>query len=191
MVAGAFFFCRLSWQSAAWMPHLTVMGITGQTRCASDTSAENTMRTPFAIAVLTLLAPATFAADDVYRWKDAGGIWHYSDQPRPGAEKVRGNAPPSTAAAAPAPAAPVPAPAAVTSDPLPVSKEVAQEVRQEAATAKAKNCERATAYYKGLVESPRIRRPPDANGVVTFLTAEEIDKARLDARAAKDIACGP
>jgi hypothetical protein len=147
------------------------------------------MRMPFAIAVLTLLAPATFAADEVYRWKDASGIWHYSDQPRAGAEKVRGNAPPSTTVAAPAPAAPAPAP--VTSDPLPVSKEVAQEVRQEAATAKAKNCEKATVYYKGLVESSRIRRPPDANGVVTFLTAEEIDKARLDARAAKDIACGP
>jgi hypothetical protein len=148
------------------------------------------MRMPFAIAVLTLLSSAAFAADEVYRWKDASGTWHYSDQPRPGAEKVRGNAPPSTAAAAPAPAA-SPPPAAVTSDPLPVSKEVAQEVRQEAASAKARNCEKATAYYKGLVESSRIRRPPDANGTVTFLTPEEIDKARLDARAAKDIACGP
>jgi hypothetical protein len=149
------------------------------------------MRKPFAIAVLTLLAPAAFAAGEVYRWKDAGGLWHYSDQPRPGAEVVRGNLPPSPAAAAPAPAVPTPAPAPVTSDPLPVSKEVAQEVRQEAATAKAKNCEKATAYYKGLVESSRIRRPPDADGNVTFLTAEEMDKARLDARAAKDIACGP
>jgi hypothetical protein len=172
------------------MTHLTVMGITGQTRCDSDTSVENTMRMPFAIAFLTLLASATFAADEVYRWKDAGGIWHYSDQPRPGAEKVRGNLAPSTASTAPAAPAPAAAPPPATfSDPLPVSKEVAQQVRQESADAKAEQCKTNTATYNKLVQAPRIYKT-DANGNRVYMTEAEMDAARLQARAAKDLTCG-
>jgi hypothetical protein len=168
------------------------MSITGQTRCDSDTSVENTMRKPFAIAVLTLLASTAFAAGEVYRWKDAGGVWHYSDQPHPGAEVVRGQAASSAPAAAPA-ATPAPAAAAAaptTNEPLPVSKEVAQEVRQEAATAKAKLCEKAKVDYKNLVENPRVRTV-DEKGNTTVLDAAAMDKARLNARAVRDLACGP
>jgi hypothetical protein len=143
------------------------------------------MRKPFLIAVMTLLGSTAFAAGEVYRWKDAGGIWHFSDQPHPGAELVRGNSAPSTATAAAA----QPAPAPVTNDPLPVSKEVAQQVRQDAATAKAKNCEKLTADYNEKLQALRIKRT-DAKGNVTFLSPEEIDAARIQARAAKDLACG-
>ena len=39
------------------------------------------------IALCALAAPATFATT-VYRWTDAAGVVHFSDQPEPGAEKV-------------------------------------------------------------------------------------------------------
>ena len=29
------------------------------------------------------------AEGEVYRWKDVNGVWHYSDQPQPGAELVK------------------------------------------------------------------------------------------------------
>jgi len=164
------------------------MGITGQTGCDSDTSVENTMRKPFAIAALTLLASTAFAAGEVYRWKDAGGIWHYSDQPHPGAELMRGQAAPSTAPATPAPVAAQPA--ATTSEPLPVSKEVAQEVRDEYASSKAKKCEKAKVQYKNVMEAARMKSKDDKGNDV-FLDAAAMDKARLDARAAKDLLCGP
>ena len=48
------------------------------------------MRKPLVIAVLTLLGSTAFAAGEVYRWKDANGVWNYSDQPHPGAELIRG-----------------------------------------------------------------------------------------------------
>jgi hypothetical protein len=150
------------------------------------------MRKPLAIAVLTLLGTTAFAAGEVYRWKDAAGVWHYSDQWAPGAELVRKNA--TTAAPAPAaqtPAAsPAPAPAATTSEPLPVSKEVAAEVRQEAATAKAKRCEQAKTDYEQMIKAPRIKTK-DAKGNEVFLDAAGVDKARLDARALRDLYCAP
>lgn len=38
--------------------------------------------------LLLALAPALAAATTVYRWVDAQGVVHYSDQPHPGAKKV-------------------------------------------------------------------------------------------------------
>jgi hypothetical protein len=42
-----------------------------------------------ALILLTALLAATAGATDVYRWVDADGQAHYSDQWRPGAEKIR------------------------------------------------------------------------------------------------------
>jgi Domain of unknown function (DUF4124) len=39
------------------------------------------------IALCAVTTPATFATT-VYRWTDANGVVHFSDQPAPGAEKV-------------------------------------------------------------------------------------------------------
>jgi hypothetical protein len=148
------------------------------------------MRKPLAIAVLTLLGSNAFAAGEVYRWKDASGTWNYSDQPHPGAERIRGVPAASNAAAAPAAAPAAPAAPAPANNPLPVSKEVAQQVRQDAATAKAKNCEKLTADYTEKLQALRMTRK-DEKGNVSFLTAEEMDAVRLQVRAAKDLACGP
>jgi hypothetical protein len=46
------------------------------------------MRTPLlALSLAFLIGPA--AGADVYRWVDADGTVHYTDQPRPGAERIR------------------------------------------------------------------------------------------------------
>jgi len=151
------------------------------------------MRKFLAIAVASLLASTAFAAGEVYRWKDANGLWHFSDQPQPGAELVRAaRRPGASGDARPAPPLAVPAPAApsATSDVLPVSSEVAQQVRKEAADAKTQQCEKAKAAYDKSVQARRIYKTDDKGNRV-FLNNAEIDAARLEARSNRDLACGP
>jgi hypothetical protein len=148
------------------------------------------MRKITLIAAL-LIAPLAMAADEIYRWKDANGVWHYSDQPQPGAELIRSNKRGNSAPATPPPPPPAPA-ATVSSDnsPPPVSREVAQQVRQEAATAKADQCKRQQEAYQRAVQARRIVKV-DEKGNKTFLNDSEIDAARLEARANRDLACNP
>jgi hypothetical protein len=116
------------------------------------------MNKAFSLAVAALLASTVFAGGEVYRWKDGNGTWHYSDQPQPGAELVRTvRRPPganSSSASAPR------ATAANSSPPrsFPVSSEVAQSVRQEAATAKVDQCKKAEDAYQKSVRARRQSR---------------------------------
>jgi hypothetical protein len=150
------------------------------------------MRKLICLATACLIAtiPAAFAAGEIYRWKDSNGVWHYADQPQPGAELVSGSRKPPT------PATPPPAPTVLPSatnpaaPPLPVSNEVAQQVRSEAATAKAEQCKKAEDSYNRSVQARRMFRT-DEQGNRTFLSEAELDAARLQARAARDLACGP
>lgn len=140
---------------------------------------------PIAALLITQLA---MAADDyIYRWKDTNGVSHYSDQPQPGAERIKANqrssasAPKSSTYTSPSPSE--------TSN-APVSREVAQQVRQEAATAKAEQCKKAEEAYQKAITARRIYKA-DEKGNRTFLSSEEVDNARLEARASRDLACSP
>lgn len=152
------------------------------------------MRKILCLTAALLVAGTAMAAGEVWRWKDANGTWHYSDQPQPGAELVRrssGRPATETApAAAPAPT-PQPAPSNATSTAQsPVSPEVAAQVRQEAATAKADQCKKAEETYQQVIKA-RVVTKTDAAGNKTSLSNEEIDAARLQARSVRDTACGP
>lgn len=145
--------------------------------------------TTFTAAIL--LTASAFGAGEIYRWKGADGTWHYSDQPRAGAELVRGPQMSRPAEAAPAaPQSPQPAqPMATTEEPLPVSEEVAAEVRSQAETARAEQCKRAEAAYQDALKARRIFRT-DAQGNRVYMSEPEMDAARLQARANRDLACG-
>jgi hypothetical protein len=62
----------------------------------------------------TSVAQSTPKGREVYEWKDANGVTHYSDAPAPGARKIViiGSTP--TTAAQPSPASPAASPAAAT-----------------------------------------------------------------------------
>jgi hypothetical protein len=49
------------------------------------------------IALLLCLAASTAAATSIYRWVDPNGVVHYSDQSRPGAERIELDVPPGMA----------------------------------------------------------------------------------------------
>jgi hypothetical protein len=136
-----------------------------------------------------LVAPAVMAEGEVYRWKDANGVWHYSDQPQPGAELVKKLSTRSSSSNSPITAPPAPASAPDNGIP-PLSREVTQQVRQEAAKAKAEQCKKATADYESTINARRLYKEDD-KGNRTYLSDEEIDAARLQARSTRDIACGP
>jgi len=135
-----------------------------------------------------LVAPAVMAEGEVYRWKDANGLWHYSDQPQPGAELVKKAGNRSSSSNSPSPSN-SPAPAAPTDNGVPpLSREVTQQVRQEAATAKNEQCKKATEAYQSAITARRLYKEDD-KGNRTFLTGEQMDEARLKARSTRDIAC--
>ena len=136
-----------------------------------------------------LVAPAVMAEGEVYRWKDANGVWHYSDQPQPGAELVKKLG--TRSSSSNSPSTPPPAPVAAPDNGIPpLSREVTQQVRQEAAKAKAEQCKKATEAYESAITARRLYKEDD-KGNRTYLTDEQIDAARLEARSTRDIACGP
>jgi predicted lipid-binding transport protein (Tim44 family) len=148
------------------------------------------MRTLASIAVLTLFATTAFAAGEIYRWRDANGTWMYSDQPHPGAELVRRAQPPANSNTAAA-ASPRAATATVSAPNAPaVSGEIAQQVRNEAATAKVEQCKKAEEAYQKAIQARRMYKDDD-KGNRTFLNDSELDAARLEARSNRDLACGP
>ncbi len=149
------------------------------------------MRKIITFTVATLLMSSAFAAGEIYRWKGPDGTWHYSDQPRPGAEQVRGSqlARPNPPAAQPGQATNAQPPVQPADDALPVSPEVAAEVRAEAAAIKAEQCKRAEAQYQDAIQARRIYRT-DEQGNRIYMSEAEADQARIQARANRDLACG-
>jgi hypothetical protein len=150
-----------------------------------------------AAGLLAVCIVATGAGQgDIYRWKDANGNWHYSDQPQPGAELVRGTRkpPPSApAATAPGPAATAGAntvPAAAATAPGAADPKTAEKVQQDVAAAQDENCKKADEAYNKAVQARRMYKI-DAQGVKTFLTSEELDATRLNARTQRDAVCKP
>lgn len=138
-----------------------------------------------------LITPAVMAEGEVYRWKDGNGVWHYSDQPQPGAELVKTRGTRSGSSSNSSTPAYTPAPAATPDDGIPpLSREATQQVRLEAAKAKDEQCKKATEAYQSTITARRLYREDD-KGNRTFLTSEEVDAARLKARSTRDIACGP
>ena len=147
------------------------------------------MRKIVPIAFL-LSSPLAMTAGDVYRWKDANGVPHYSDQPYPGAELIRSTRRTGNSST-PTPSLPAPAATTSSDNTAPqVTREVAQQVRQEAASAKSEQCKKQQEAYQRAVQARRIVKV-DEKGNKTFLNDSEIDAARLEARANRDLACNP
>jgi len=145
---------------------------------------------PIALPLVALiLAPLAMADSEIYRWKDANGVPHYSDQPQPGAELIKSDKRPANPVPTPAPA-PVSSTLSTDSSAPPLSREVTQQVRQEAATAKAEQCKKQEEAYQRAIQARRIFKT-DEKGNKVFLNDSEIDAARLEARANRDRACDP
>jgi Domain of unknown function (DUF4124) len=153
------------------------------------------MRLTPALAVICLVPLLAHATGEVYRWKDTNGLWHYSDQPQPGAELVKAARKPvpgtasTTAPASASAATSTTTPTAGAPGLPPISDEVAQQVRSDVAAAKSEQCKKAIEQYDKTIQARRMYRVDDKGNQV-FLDSAEIDQARLNARSARDQACG-
>jgi hypothetical protein len=140
-------------------------------------------------ACAVLLALSAQAAD-VWRYKDANGIWQFTDRPVPGAEKVtslpraaaRHDA--ATATTEPSPAI---AAAAAAKDSA-AAKKSAQQVKADVSAVRADHCKKATENYEQSVASARIYKP-DAQGNPQYLDADQIDAYRIAARTEMQQLC--
>jgi Domain of unknown function (DUF4124) len=132
-----------------------------------------------------LIAWSGMASAVVYKWVDAQGKVQYGDRPPDGVhaevvELLVSHA--ASARATPTPAARGPAvPAAKQADD---KKAVAQDV----AETKDKQCTEAQDRYKKLIEGRRLYKTgPD--GERQFMSSEEIDTERLNAKQDVDTIC--
>jgi hypothetical protein len=133
-----------------------------------------------------LMAWSTLASAVVYKWVDAQGKTQYGDRPPDGvhAEVVEGlgrDSRPavSAPAAAKAPTAPT-APVAAS--------DVKKAVQNDVSTAREKQCTDAQERYKKLIEGRHIYKTGD-NGERVYLSTQEIDEERVNAKKDIDDVC--
>ena len=135
-----------------------------------------------------LIAWSGMASAVVYKWVDAQGKLQYGDRPPDGvhAEVVEGLGTHLARPAAAAPAAPVPAAGSPQAAALKASEK--QAVSDDVAQTRAKQCADAQDRYKHLIEGRKLYKTgPD--GERQYLSSEEIDSERLNAKADVDNTC--
>lgn len=144
-----------------------------------------------------LIAWSGLASAVVYKWVDAQGKIQYGDRPPDGvhAEVVEllGNHIPRTVAATPVPS-PSPKPAAAR-PPLAAASSAAadqtkKEVDSDVAAVREKQCADAKARYQQDIDHWKLYRTGD-NGERIYLTSEEIDAERVNAKREVDALCAP
>jgi hypothetical protein len=139
------------------------------------------------ITALMLAGALTVAHADVYRWVDAQGIPHYSDEWVPGSVVIK-----TTSHARPD-SSPAPSPS-LSSQSGRIHEQLSEEdnnraVQQDLAKAKAIQCEAAKTRYTKAIEARRIYKE-EANGDHSYLSDQDADAYRQQARQAVQDACG-
>lgn len=140
-----------------------------------------------------LLAWSGIASAVVYKWVDARGNVQYGDEPPDGvhAEIVRllGTHEPTASQEAEAPAAQA---GPSLADQVLAEEKAQQEksgVEQDVAAARKKQCEAAKARYTQLIDGRHMYKL-GPKGEREYLTSEEIDAERLNAKRDVDSLCG-
>ena len=142
-------------------------------------------------AALLSFSGLSYAA--VYKWVDAQGKTQYGDRPPDGvkAELVEGlgnRTPSSFNAHQSAPTRTTGTSTTLGAEQTPAKPDTKKTVEQDVAAARAKQCADAQERYRKLIEGRRIYRP-GKDGEREYLSSEEIDSARLNAKSDIDAIC--
>jgi hypothetical protein len=139
------------------------------------------------ITALILAGALGVAQADVYRWVDAQGVPHYSDEWVPGSVVVKtsSRARPESASG---PSSSTSAESSRIHEQL-TEEDNSRAVQQDVAKAKAIQCESAKARYTKSVSARRIYKE-EPNGDHTYLSDEDAEAYRQQARQAVQDACG-
>lgn len=138
-------------------------------------------------------APASEA--NVYKWKDPSGVIHYTDKPPPSdgvlisieqtinAKRNEPRATESTQAPAPSRSAGIPSMSAGD------QARLRNAVQNDVANAQTDACKQAKERYQTYVQSRRLfKEGPNKERV--YLSDQELEEARLNAKRESDEACG-
>jgi len=135
-------------------------------------------------------------AGDVYKYVDEKGTTLYTDKPIPGAVLVSAGSqrPPEVASRTYA------ATQAATNSQLATSNQriadsqnnarVSSTVAKDLEDQRKENCKKARDQYQLSISRTRLYRP-GADGQPQYLSAEEVDKARIEAVKQVEAICGP
>ncbi len=154
------------------------------------------MLRPLAITTLVIAGICGVAHADVYRWVDDKGEPHYTDRWVPGAELIKSNKPRPLGESSAAPAAsPSPVKAAAGGSQSAASRlqqqADEQAVKQDVAKVKDSQCKDAKDRYQKAIEARRIYKPAKPGDTDrAFMSDEETDAYRLQARKDVTLACG-
>ncbi|MGB6452120.1 MAG: DUF4124 domain-containing protein [Steroidobacteraceae bacterium] len=135
--------------------------------------------------VLAMGLAAGVRADDIWKWVDPQGTVHYSDRPVPGAVLVKGHDRASDNSASEPP--PEQSSQQIT-DQL-NKEEAARAVQKDESDARAKQCKQATDNYNKLIQARRIYNT-DSSGGRQYLSDDQADQERVQARVDMETACG-
>ncbi len=149
-----------------------------------------------ALGALLLATPAAWAAGEMYRWVDADGQVHYSDQPPPaGAKDIKAirstGVDPLQSSDSDESAEPsyVEQNAAFEERQAKKAEERAEAEKEKQAEAeRKKNCELAKGNYNTVTTGGRVMRV-NAQGEREYLTDEEIQKETIEARKTMEEWC--
>jgi hypothetical protein len=139
-----------------------------------------------------LLAWSAMASAVVYKWTDAQGKVQYGDRPPDGvhAEVVEGLGGAHTAAppARPSSSSPANGNNPTANNATPKDDATKQAVDADVAATREKQCADAQANYKKLIEGRRIYKT-GADGERQYLTSDQIDSERINAKREIDATC--
>jgi hypothetical protein len=141
--------------------------------------------------LLTCLSMA--ASADVFRWVDSKGGVHYSD--RPDSDKavrigvVSHASDPDAVAARTQAESDQRAKTATQEAQQQAAQSTANAVQKDVEKSREGQCKEAKEHYRVAIESQKLYRI-GKNGEREYLTSQEIDEARLNARKDMDSVCG-
>ncbi len=147
------------------------------------------------LAITTLILAAALggsAQADIYRWKDAQGVFHYSDQWVPGSELIKSNSvrPPGVE--------PGSSPKAASSDSGRIAASANSQAQQEVtnravqedvAKVREDQCKKAKEIYDKAISARRIYKGESKDGEKQYISDAEADAYRAQARTEMEQAC--
>jgi Domain of unknown function (DUF4124) len=139
-----------------------------------------------------LIAWSGMASAIVYKWVDAQGKVQYGDRPPDGVHaevvEMQGSHAARAAAARPAEPSSTATPKAAPRPPGAQDDDARKAVDADVAQSKEKECADAQDRYKKLIEGRKLYKV-GADGERQYLTSEEIDSERLNAKHEVDSIC--
>jgi len=148
------------------------------------------LRTVSVALILATGAGLAHADADIYRWKDAQGIYHYSDQWVPGSEIIKSaNKPHGPSDGSRASSSPTASSSSDSPPPEGVSAEQAQSVKDDVAKAREQQCKQAKDAYDKAIHARHIFKSAK-EGEREYMSDADADAYRMKIRAQMDEFCG-